>query len=354
MKVEVNKNVISCEYKWNSEPELRDILGSLAVETLQNIVSDNERRLNGSDKKLLIDGFFYANEYALKLIELKQFTRLESLKNNAYLIDGYVSLRHFDRIKQKSATGFKMLGYIVKKDVLPTEALKASQIGLSLLDCLSVLHIAYYDAIRKVIGDKKFNFIFSRDSKTPLRFDDGSPCRYLMKFLPLEEGKGFLKGQRVHYSNAFITGKHYQTGELEKQNIFTIKHWLCGDAAGFNVLCRDSEQGKEKYIGLGLDSKGVTHQEIKEVLRSTYNDTPLDPLLIMRKEEYLNYLESTDKVTLSLAKELENDILDPERFEKMEGGKIIQVSDFDASRIAKLAKVSDKKARELMETWAKS
>lgn len=326
-------------FKWNSLDNLRDKLADVAIKTLQKMLIDNEQRKanfkkDPKDIKQIEAGAFYAEEYYELLEKGNQEKHKAFLKEIGSFYHGYISPKHFCSLKDKdSPTGTQ--GFKIKKDVLPSEALKAAQIGLWITNCAHVIDLAYYEALRQALGDEKFNYIFAYETKTPLSIHGTNP---LIIFRASPQKSKPLKGQIVYIESAYEN----------QYNLYDLKHHYTGESKGFNLLCSDPE--KQKYIGFGLNPSGVTKEEVSEKLRKEYNKKPLDPLSIMTSEVVKKITESlvVSKATIESYK---HHTLSVKEFKERDGGKIKEISDFNIELIDQLAKDSLDEARTRMEKY---
>jgi hypothetical protein len=227
-------------------------LGGLAADHLKAIAADTEIRMNGylGDFKLLTTGIYYGNAYAEALQAKGQTERYNHLRDRGAFYHGFASPKHFTLEPSiLSPTGKTPLQFLLKPGVAPSAALDSFRTGIALLDCGSTAQLSYYEALRGVLGQDKFDALFAAGSRTPLRlcptFMANCPITPLFRLVPSDAP--FRRGQYVSFAGI----PDYQ-----------VKH-LNGDATNFNVLCEDPGMpGNERFIGLGLSGLGMDRSGI--------------------------------------------------------------------------------------------
>ncbi len=246
-----------------------------ATECLQEIAKDNEMRTKHYQKKfsLLNGGIFYGNAYLQHMLDLKGKKladkaqkviekRLNALIEQGSFYHGLAPSRYFTLENNPSSpTGKAMMRYFLKdKSVSPSMALEAVLSGKELLfgDCSSTCEISYYEGLRKVLG-AKFDYLFAQDGPAPFMLGPTSksdPILYLVEDIPFSKER-LAKGDWVLIKGpAFYRDKH-----------------LNGEGQNWCVLCSDPQ--KEEYVGLGLNSQGVTFEGIEKEFLKEYNADPV-------------------------------------------------------------------------------
>ena len=231
-----------------------------AIATIKKMSEDSQRRLEGYQKniKLLEKGIFYSNDYYLALKNINQKARLQWFIEKGHFYHDYASPKHFSRIpKPNSITSVEVGGFVSKNDTTPSLALEALKEGLTFIDCERFIKLAYYSAIKDLIGEKKFNKHFNSlvIGSSILK----EQIKDYVKVHPLKDEQDIRMGDGVYLQN------HHK---------YSFKH-INGNDLGIWVMCIDDSSPK-KFIGLGLDSKGMTLEEIKILLKDGYNKDPMD------------------------------------------------------------------------------
>lgn len=105
------------------------------------------------------NGFFYPDQYYYLI---KKCSRRDYLQERGDFFHGYLPHKLFsytDHSDLNSPTG-KITEFKIQKGILPSAAMDAVMNQLALVDCCNMCQIAQYQAIRKAIGDEKFNLLF--------------------------------------------------------------------------------------------------------------------------------------------------------------------------------------------------
>jgi hypothetical protein len=317
-------------------------LSEVAIRNMSEITADTWRRMEGyaKDSKLLDSGIFYANEYYFAL-KATASPRLEILKKKGNFYHGWCPTAYFSPIKDKRPmppTGLLPSVYKIAPGKLPSDALQAFRKGPTFTACGEVCQLAYYEAIKEVLGTEKFNKLFAADSPTPLIIGynvQENPINLLinMKTISL---KNFTKGQIAYVQNVVIYGD---------------KH-LNGEASGFNLICLDDTPGKQKFLGFGLNPNGASVSEIREVLLREFNKSSID-FEIVTDEVGKKILFSVAQSCLERREKVKDSQLTLEEFIEAGGGELLdRVSIFDEKRISQLAKATNDMARKLFTQWA--
>lgn len=320
--------VVNSNYVAMSQAELRGAMADTAIATVDAIVADNKRRLAGSLRNgaLLNEGVFYPNEYytALKAKGEKGKAQLEALVKTGDFVHSRAPWKYFTKVQSRQdATGFHPMRFRMKAGILPTEALQQLRKGLSFLDCGAVCQIGHYEALREVLGDEKFNRIFSADGPNPFligTYESDHPLICLQEQLSLDTQ--ILKGQWVYFRNV---------------SPYTQKHRI-GDAQGYMTTCCDATPGQERYVTLGVPAGGLKREEIRERLRAAYNETPLS--MDMMTEAVRCKLDELDGPSLVRLSELFKDNqVSQEDFDediREAGGAIGQIIDWRIELVQRL------------------
>ena len=210
--------------------------------------------------------------------------------------------------------------------------------GLTLTGCGEAIQIAEYAALLDVLGEEKFNAIFSAEGQTPLKIGKNdmmgfhiAPIEHFLKFNG--PAKTIKKGQLVFFSNI--------------QN-YGIKH-INGEAAAFNTLCIE-DAPNAKFLGLGLSKDGVTETEVNDTLLSEYNRAPIGYDLFPKN--VAQRIKASARGIEKQTEALKNDRIGRKKFLK----KLKQPMSFSfrIDRVNDVMKATNKKAIELLGEWSKS
>jgi hypothetical protein len=248
-------------------------MGEIVARTVQEICADYEKRRWGwrNDHTLLEKGIWTANEYyhALKEVGAKAKPRLKTLIDKGYFYHP-LPPEHFERIiSEASPSGYSQNSIVLKEDIQPSAALSNIKTMFSLLDGTMVCQIGQYQALYEVLGEAKFNKLFSRKGKYPMVIGsyDGkiSLCN---GFLSEGSNKSGVKGERPIKVGEVHCFKNIQ--------MYTDRHTVMGESGAVNVVPISSTFGNQKFVGLGLPGSGVSEEEIEQYLIDQYNQKPLD------------------------------------------------------------------------------
>ena len=331
-------------YEFSVE-ETSAILISRSIEVLREIASDNIRRMKGykANVQLLDRGIFYPNDYYTALKETHQQKRLDFFLQKGSFWHCYTPTSHFEMvptpIDECYPTGFLKCCFVLKKGAQPTEALVSLREKISLLGCGETCQISYYEAIRKVLGDDKFNKLFAADSPTPLKIGQSrllnNPIASLMMACPTKSK--IVKGQ---------------INQITNTPLYKNKH-IHGHGSTFITLCCDDTPGKELFTTLGLSPEGLTYAQVNEALMAEFNKDSIGTATVTDVVAKC-ILEGEPEEMLEQASELKNKkISSLAEFTELNGGGIILQGELVAKRITLLANSTFEEARLLLDTWVK-
>ncbi len=323
-----------------NDNQVHELLVETTVTTIKEIAADNKNRIDHKDSiEQLAKGIFYMEEYFKALGERNQTARIDWFKNKNSFFNGYLSHKHFDPIPENnSVSGKKVCCFVIKNNVLPSDALREAKEGLSLLGCGEVCQIAQYCAIKAVLGDDKFNALFAANTKTPLIIgnDDRNPIGKLRNYMVIKNASAsdIKKGDVVYVQNA---------------GTYLFK-FIKGEVAGFNMICVEESFDFPKCTSLGLNPDGNTFPELDEILISEYNKERFD-IFQMYSEKTGQAFSIVMKNAIANSEQLKNTQITLENFKEQDGGKIQVVCELHFKRIAQLASSNLKKARNLLDTY---
>jgi hypothetical protein len=237
-----------------------------------------------TDKRALTEGVWYPFSHwkAVESIDQAATKKLmEFLAATHSHVCGFANRKFFQNIPDFTSSGFKgyrIMHFVLKDNVLPTDAIKSVRLGLSIIDCGMACQIARYGALLEVLGEKKFNILFgnsNRGQKMNIGYlvdDHLQPMKYFVRFS--EAAIESVVRQNYKKKPEKIQGemgnRPVKVGELvEIRGVATHrqKHpWT--ENAGYNLICSDDTPGKQRFIGLGTEG---TEEEIVKQLVAGYN-----------------------------------------------------------------------------------
>ena len=254
---------------------LRDQLGQCTADAMKEMIENSEKAYTSysTDMKSLDKGLWYPHEYIVALKTHNQMKRLEFMKDKGYLLSGYLSAKYFVPLYDGSLQ--RDWSFVIKDNVLPSEALKSAMIGMSISGCGTVCQIARYKALLDVLGEAKFNRLFSKPHGTPMELsynnkEENQPMKYFVDF--------DSEAKRLHKTD--VNKRTVKVGQVVSINgvpAYALKHPM-GLESNFNAVCIDATPGNQRYVALGLRSAGETEAEIAKRMVDAYNADPADDL----------------------------------------------------------------------------
>jgi hypothetical protein len=305
----------------------------------------------GESISLLNRGIFYGNSYLEHLLDLngKKLsddaqdaikTRLAAFIEQGSFFHGLAPKKYFKlQDNSASATGKTIMQYFLKnKGVSPSTALEAilSKKELMFGDCGSMCQIPYYEGLRKVLGNDKFDFLFAQDGPTPFMIGLAQGLDPLMYLV-----------QDIHYSKKKLANGDWVY--IKGPDFYGDKHFN-GEGRSWNVLCLNHK--KETFIGLGLKPEGASFKDIELGFLKEYNDDPVG-IKGMSAEAAEKLLSTYSSSYLQRAKALEGHQITLS--ELREKGKVdyVLIRKLDMSRVTQLVDATPEKGRELLVIWKK-
>jgi hypothetical protein len=238
---------------------MRKAYFATASRTVETDIATDEVAL-----KQLVDQFHIELESALAVVnrtprdlsgvwyfmDYDQYLELNSLHIHNKYQNGYADTDYW-----------KMTGpyvFEVKRNVLLSVALKAFLNGFTVTDCGSVIVACQYAALLKVLGEDKFNILFSA-AETPLKitrfiFDLTNPVSYFFSRsnnTPVRGDMCYMEGVKYYHA------KHPR-----------------GHARGWSLFCSgENEQEQLLYLGFGPNDFNQPHNEatLQSIFRHYYN-----------------------------------------------------------------------------------
>ena len=268
--------------------ELRNKLGQATVKWMKEITKGSNEALGGyqKDNTFLQKKMWYGSDLLEACNKCNQNTMVDFLMKGNKLLSGYAPNKYFSTIPDSvNFTGVRVMHLIAKKDVLPSEALKAAVAGLTICDCGMACQIARYGALLDVLEEGKFNRLFGKEHGQSINLgynidDDLQPMRLFVDFT--NAAKNALGGE--------INYRPVEIGQLiliDGVPTYTEKKPL-GNWASHNVICYNKTSGEQRFGGFGLKNEGETEAEINQRLLNEYN----------RDEEPFKIVSSEVKSTL--------------------------------------------------------
>ena len=139
--------------------------------------------------------------------------------------------------------------------------------SFALLDSCAVCQIGQYHALYKVLGQAKFDKLFSHQTGSPLILSSYNvPSNPLLPFLDrIVTEKGTLGNRRVAVG---------QVVGFKNVEAYKAKHQLMGEDASLWAVCLQNRPDHQSYVMLGLNPEGMNEVEIEEQLLNDYNKPP--------------------------------------------------------------------------------
>lgn len=247
------------------------------LKAMHTTVKDNFERMQSyeKDSSLLEKGCFYRADYSIALKTKGQMKRWTHMAEKGYFLHGYAPptfMKTYSSADQKESaaattTSVKPFShsygrFFPNNGISPSEALKGLQTGLVLTGCAEVYEMAFYQALLEILGDK-FDALFGADSCAPFFIKCGrevSPISLLRCTVDIPKLQDLKPGHLIY---------------IPSTDKYPHKHPL-GSGRGMNLVCIEGGP-HPKFIGFGLDPKGVTLLQVIEWLRADYNSKPLTP-----------------------------------------------------------------------------
>lgn len=250
---------------------LRNQLGQHVADSMIEMVIGSEQAMKESTP---MKGIWYPQDYINAFGET-QSKWVERLRENGSLVDGWMPQQFWEPVYDQIGLNTikrRAWTFLAKKDVLPSDAIKAAKVGLCILECGAVCQIARYDALLKALGEDKFNRLFDEKQggqRINVGYaidDDLQPMKFFVDFTETAKkaAPGSLNKRIVKIGQIVL---FHGVSEYHK------KH-PNGMGANYNVICMDDTNGAQKYIGHGLSSKGETEEEIALRMAKDFNQQP--------------------------------------------------------------------------------
>ncbi len=254
---------------WKASQCTEGAIRDLVVEKMMSVAADGAQRSAAckTNVAVLDRGFWYPNDYFEFLQDMNQAQRLEHLKEKNAFFNGVLPRGFASVPDPRSACGKRPCGYQLKIGVLPTDGLPAVRQTLCFLDCNEGIELAFYEALREILGDRRFNVRFRADGPSPLRLDNNLYETPLVKLSLVSNVPGDLgeqgarpvqPGDAVYFKNVpFYKVKHHE-----------------GEWAGFHVVCMQ-KSGIQRFVGNGTPPEGCTEDQILALFANAFNKRPI-------------------------------------------------------------------------------
>ena len=261
--------------------------------TIREFILLSKRFANGYKKDLLYiesgiwsaDIFFKACQYYRKETTLK----VSYLIDNNNFIEGCASKSYFEHVRDPKTNLQVPYTFRVKKDVLPSKALKSFFENFSICDSALLYSIALHKAFLDLLGKFRFNYLFQGEHRMvigdtenlfAINPNDYSLINRLVLFQSRRENLDGVKPGSLCYFRGVTD--------------FSKKHRF-GFGKEMYTICVDSTPGKELFIGFGLDLRGESGEAIRKKMLNAYNTPPSWDKFLNEKhrEFYKGYMEES-------------------------------------------------------------
>lgn len=322
-------------------PSIKDLYVKEFVGAMQGICEENFHNMQNYQKpNQLAKGIYYGNQYFHALKDTGQMPRLNFfLERNAFY-HGWASPKMFDQLgNPKSPTGKAVNSWIIKAGISASVALKVLREGPTMLSCGEVLGIADYMALQKVLGDKKFDILFSSPSPMALTIMNSLPTKQSLRTLrPINKLEEIDIGE-----SGYIMGV---------PQLYQAKH-INGEAQAFNILCSGNQE-KQRVLAFGVDPKqgrGVTVKRMVKVLLEEQNKTP-ETMELYTNELSQKILATYQPQALLQCEKLKNMTLTMDQFKAHGGGKFLAKRvTMDYSKLSLLFEKAPEEGLKYMKIW---
>ena len=246
-------------------------LADATVEAMREVVGSGRKSAKKPEE--LNSGIWYPFHYFKALQKFGETKRIDWFQENLLYKEGFASRIHFN--KKPTPNGFH---FIAKPKVSASLAIDVAIEHFGLYDCGMACQIARYRAIRKIIGDEKFNKLFDSTVKGAAvnigyrEFDGVQPLRLFIDFVSQEKIRSVTRedGQKINGKPDYRPIKRGQLAFITGVREYKMKHWN-GGYGNFNVICCDDTPGNQKYLGLGITPEGLSEQKITQLMIIAHN-----------------------------------------------------------------------------------
>jgi hypothetical protein len=329
------KFVANCEAAIKMNPDFFGKLNAKAVSVIQTMALDHQNRMTHAIGDPLKKGFFDPFVYFQELEKRGERAEkhVQKMFEDRTFYKGKAPSSSFEMIpNERDVAGCFPMHYRIKKGVKVSQALKDLWKTVVFVRTGEACQIALSRALQELLGEEKFDALFGLNAEFPLFFgtdDDQSIYNPLYQLLVPTFREDFRKvkfGEMVCFKGAANCAK---------------KHFL-NRGRSLNVIC--IEEGNDpKFVGLGLDPKGVTKAQIAEILRGQFNAKP------MKMDKMFDA-----KILSTVVKEADHKFdceISAAAFASEGGGEMIDAMQFDMKKIAILKALNVEQACKQLNKW---
>lgn len=320
-------------------PQNEDFI-TLIVNIFRDIAADSYGRLNKcrtlslseiKELGVLSGGIWYPHDYfnALKKFQLSE--RISWMLEGASF-NGYACRDSFELLNDSKVVFLN--GFVIKKGVLPSEALQNLDRDICLSGCGVLCDIAANKALKQLLYSSKFDILFKDDFR--LAADETSTVAKIFKSVLVRTENEIKKGDIVYFSNT---------------STYLMKHPV-GFFGGGNAIC--CQANPHRYLRLGLPPEGVSRQEMEKNLWRELNADRVDDSFLpdhIWKLIYSKFLLGNEEKNRILISSLKDYTVTWKKFQKMpskyslqgepmKGKLCLRVQRPNAEIIERLAKAS--------------
>lgn len=320
---------MSVESKTNSS---REPFISKYLSGLSDILADSNQRLRevatldpkSTDLQKINDlfgkGIWYADQYSQGLKKFNQSKRLEHLVNSKITFFGYAPTSFYSRLPG-NFLGNEVCGFQLNPDKSVSDGLKVLGGNFALLECATVTQVAFHRALYNHLGAEKAEALFSGSSPHPLQLSgaDSNPLSKLYDAVLIKDERDMNPGDSCYYSNI---GNQI----IDKKFVGYLAKHPTGTLRGQNVVCLKADK-ENSYLGFGLNSNGVTREEIEKLLWNGFNESPMDESYISPEiwsELYTKYLMKDKERSREAVRSLSQVTITWEEFQKLKSASALE------------------------------
>ncbi len=254
------------------ESEFKLRLGRVMAWWMTKIAQSNHDVGQNVLQHKISDGFWYAQDLLDALKMANQEQTLAWFKKDNKCMGGLISSAHFD--PGYTADGSIVQNcFIVKPGIKASEALDAAFTNTVVTDCGGACQIARYATLREVLGDDKFNRLFSSEVGQPMNLgydisdEITQPMSLFVGFTEVvvraAQGNSGAEGNRPVNVGELVLIR----GPKDGNKLKPLSIWN-----NINVVCNNSNPGNQTFIGMGLHPAGLTEVALGSRLLEGFNN----------------------------------------------------------------------------------
>lgn len=346
--------------------DVKTRLADAVVKAMQEIAKDNEARSKSfkENPSVLNGGIYYPDEFYDALVATKQEARITQLRDTGrdHFCRGFAPSECFEYHLPPGLDDvmYKPYLYVVKRGILPSDALDRLRRGVTLLCCMTTMWVVEHCALLTLFGKDRFNALFAADSSTPLTPNSDM---YLTRLhiwgnLEKETSAEMLsnadKGEWIHVHGLKENPEDPDAPFYQGKHVGPVQ----GNGTGFNVVRTNEKEGKEAsaqkplWLGFGL-REGVTHEGIVDILLEAHNK-PVRTDSWWSAKLIREYKEGIKKFGYPSGEKFKDNVLTRKEFIRLGGGEVSRGAHFwHYRRIAELVNATThNEARRLFDSWA--